>query len=179
MFAIIKLLIFIMYKFLLSVLLITFVLGCTAEVIEPPTEDSTATGSMICQINLASWSASDVQVNKLRDTLLVKGKKILTGDSNYSYSEINFKIINASQPGTFGIGEDESGFKYFVKGDYRLKSSKGLPDVVYTAYYRDFSLMTVTDITNKSIQAEFKMKVFDAAFSDSLLITSGRININY
>ena len=168
-----------MYKFQFLILLFLFIAGCKTEVIDPFENNTTAAGSMICQINLSSWSASDVQVNKQRDTLLIKGKKILTGNSNYSYSEINFKFINTSLPGTFGIGEDEPGIKYFVKGDYRLKSSKGLPDVVYTAYYKDFSLMTITDITDKNIQAEFKMKVFESDFADSLLITSGRISINY
>lgn len=175
-----KLLIYVMNKILyLLIIIVVFIAGCETKVIDPFEDDTTATGSMICQINLSIWSASDVQVNKQRDTLLLKGKKILTGDSNYSYSEINFKFINTSRAGTFEIGEDEPGFKYFVKGDYRLKSSKGLPDVVYTAYYRDFSLMTIRDITDKNIQAEFKMKVYESDFADSLLITSGRISITY
>ncbi|MCJ7552318.1 MAG: hypothetical protein MUO34_00410 [Ignavibacteriaceae bacterium] len=168
-----------MYKSMFFLVLIFLVLGCKEDSFDPFVEDNTASGFMLCQINSSSWSANEVQEYKERDTLFLKGIVTLTSDSNYSSSEINFKIINLNQPGLYGIGEDELGFTYGVKGNYILKSAKNLPDVVYTAYYTEDNLMTITGINDRSIAAEFKMKVFSQSFSDSLLITNGRFSITY
>ena len=92
---------------------------------------------------------------------------------------MTLKIINLNQPGSFGIGEDESGYKYFVKGNYILKSANNLPDEVFTSYYLDYSLMTITSISDRSVEADFQMKMFNQDFSDSVLITNGRLSITY
>ena len=39
----------------------------------------------------------------------------------------------------FGIGEDEQGFKYFVKVRYTSKSAGTSADNKYTAYFREYS----------------------------------------
>lgn len=168
-----------MYKKIYLLLLLLIITGCTEEVYDPFVEDNTASGSMICMINQSTWSADILQAYKVRDTLFLKGTKTFVGDTAYTSSEINFKIINARQPGTFAIGEDESGFKYFIKGNYVLKSAKGLPDLLYTAYYNDYSLMVITGLSDRTIEAEFKMKLFNSDFSDSLLVSNGRFNITY
>ncbi len=168
-----------MYKPIFILVIIFLVWECKEDTFDPFVDDNTASGSMICQINQSTWSADELQAYKERDTLFLKGIVTLTSDSNYSSSEINFKIISITQPDSFKIGEDESGSIYFVKGNHILKSGKNLPDVVYTAYYRDDYLMTITGINDRSIAAEFKMKVFSQSFSDSLLITNGRFSITY
>ena len=168
-----------MYKPIFFLVIILLVWGCKEDTFDPFVEDNTASGSMICQINQSTWSADELQAYKERDTLFLKGIKVLAADSNYSSSEINFKIINLNQTDTAEIGEDEFGFIYFVKGNYTLKSAKNLPDVVYTAYFREDNLMTITGINDRSIEAEFKMKVFSKSFSDSLSITNGRLSITY
>lgn len=96
----------------------------------------------------------------------------------YSLSEIDIKII-LNQTGTFGIGGNEHGLQYFVKANYTLKSSDGISDRIYTAYYLDYSLLKITSISTNSIEADFNMKLFKEDFSDSLLITSGRLNIDF
>ena len=168
-----------MYKSMFFLVLIFLVLGCKEDTFDPFVDDNTASGSMIYLINQSTWSANELQAYKERDTLFLKGIVTLTSDSNYSSSEINFKIINLNQPGLYGIGEDELGLTYRVKGNYTLKSAKNLPDVVYNAYFRDDNLMTITGMNDRSINAEFKMKVFNQSFSDSLFITNGSLNITY
>jgi len=39
----------------------------------------------------------------------------------------------------FGTGEDEQGFKYFVKVSYTSKSAGTSPDNKYAAHFRDYS----------------------------------------
>lgn len=168
-----------MNKKFLCLIFTLLLTGCKEEVYNPFTDDNTASGSMICIINQSTWSADMLQAYKVRDTLFLKGIKLLPGDSIYSSLEINFKVINATQPGTFGIGENESGLNYFVKGNYMLKSSTGLADKVYTAYYKDYSLMVITGLSDRTIAAEFRMKLFNYDFSDSLIISNGRFNITY
>ncbi len=113
-----------MYKSIFFFVIILLVWGCKEDTFDPFVEDNTASGFMLCQVNSNSWSANEVQEYKVRDTLFLKGIKLLTADSNYTSSEIIFKIINLTQPGSFGIGENESGFTYSVKGKLHIKVGK-------------------------------------------------------
>ena len=92
---------------------------------------------------------------------------------------MNFKIINISQTGTFGIGEDEPGFKYFVKASYTLKSAGAAPDKKYTADYRDYSVFDMSRIDDKGLDATFIFVAYFKDFLDSLNFTSGVVKIDY
>jgi hypothetical protein len=41
------------------------------------------------------------------------------------------RIISFNQTGTYGIGENEPNFQYFVKGNYTLKSSDRSLNKIY------------------------------------------------
>lgn len=168
-----------MYKSIFFFVIILLVWGCKEDTFDPFVEDNTASGFMLCQVNSNSWSANEVQEYKVRDTLILKGIKLLTADSNYISSEIIFKIINLTQPGSYGISEDELGLTYRVRGNYILKSANNLPDEVFTSYYLDYSLMTITSMSDRSVEADFQMKMFNQDFSDSVLISNGRFSITY
>lgn len=116
-----------MYKKKLLLLTILFFVGCSKEESNPVIPD-TVQGFILCLVNFSSWSADDLQAYREQNTLYLKRPKYLPGISMYSSSEINLRIINLNQPGTFGIGENEPGLQYFVKGDYTLKSSGGSAD---------------------------------------------------
>jgi hypothetical protein len=100
---------------------------------------------------------------------------IQAGNPDFTFSEIVLRIIKLNQTCTFGIGENEPSFHYLGKSNYNLKSS----DKIYTAYYPDYSLLIIKSISTNSMEANFNMKLFNEDFSDSLLITSGRLNIDF
>lgn len=167
-----------MYKKIFLLLTILFFVGCSKEESNPVIPD-TVQGFILCLVNFSSWSADELQAYRQQNTLYLKGRKSISGNHDFTFSEIDLKIINLNQPGTFGIGENEPGFQYFVKGNYTLKSSNRASDKVYTAYYLDYSLLKINSISTNSIEADFVMKLFNEDFSDSLLITNGRLNIDF
>ncbi len=154
-------------------------IGCSKDDSSPVTPPNKVNGFMLCQINFSTWSAEELEVSREQNILHIKGRRAITGSATYSSSEINFRIINLSQPGTFGIGENEPGFQYFVKGKYTLIAKDNNLNKEFTAYYLDYSLMKINSILPKSIDAEFNMKLFNENFTDSLLITTGRMNLEF
>lgn len=168
-----------MYKLLVLLNIIVLISGCSKDDSNSVNPPNNTTGFILCQVNSVQWSADELEASRIQNTLHIKGAKEITGHSVFTASEIYFRIININQPGTFGIGENETGFQYFVKGTFTYKSEDGLQDQVFTAYYLDYSLMKINSITDKSIDAEFNIKLYNQDFSDSLFITSGRLNLVY
>lgn len=168
-----------MYKLLVLFSCIFLSAGCSNNDSNPIDPPNNITGFMLAQVNFASWTAEELEAARVQNTLNIKGTKTIVNNPVYISSEILIRIININQPGTFGIGENESGIQYFVKGTYTLKSDDGSQTEVFTAYYLDYSLMKINSITANSIEAEFDMKLYNQNFTDSLFITSGRMNIDF
>lgn len=168
-----------MYKLLVLLNVIVLIAGCSKDDSNPVDPPNNTSGFILCQVNSVQWSATGLEASKVQSTFHLKGTKEITGHSVFNASEIYLRIININQPGTFGIGENEPGFQYFVKGTFTFESEDGLQDQVFTAYYLDYSLMKINSITDKSIDAEFNIKLYNQDFSDSLFITNGRMNLNF
>ncbi len=141
--------------------------------------DNTATGFLRGKINNVTWFADKIEAYKQASTIYITGTQNFEAGSIYTSSKINFRIINLSQPVTSGIGENEPGYQYFVKANYTLKFKDGSNDKIYTAYFRDYSLMDLTRINNKGIDATFIFKAYTGNFSDSVIVTDGVFRIDY
>jgi len=169
-----------MIKYLVWIPLTLLLISCskddTSIVVDT---DYTANGFFIGKINNVTWSADKIEAHKEASTIYITGTKNYDAGSSYSASKINFRIINLSQPGTAGIGENEPGYQYFVKANYTLKFADGSNDKVYTAYYRNYSLMNITRINDKGIDATFVFKAYSEDFSDSVVVTNGVFKIDY
>lgn len=168
-----------MYKLLVLFSCIFLSAGCSNDDSTPVDPPNNISGFMLAQVNFASWSAEELEAARVRDTLNIKGTKSILNNPDYISSEMLIRIININQPGIIGIGENESGIQYFVKGTFTYKSVNGLQDKIFTAYYLDYSLMKINSITDDSIEAEFDMKLYNQDFTDSLFITGGRMNIDF
>lgn len=166
-----------MYKCFFVLLFLLFV-SCSKDETNPVYTNN-VTGFILSQVNSVAWSADQLELTKEQNTLHIFGRQEVSNHSVFNSTELYFRIININQPGTLGIGENENGIQYFVKGRFTYKSSDNSMDEVYTAYYLNFSLMKINSITNSSIDAEFNMKLYNQDFTDSLFITNGRLNIEY
>ena len=154
-------------------------LSCSKDdnpIVDP---DYTATGFIRGRINNVTWFADKIEAHKQGSTIYITGTQNPDSGSIYSSTQINFRILNLSQPMLAGIGENEPGYEYFVKADYTLKFADGSNDKVYTAYYRDYSTMDLTRINDKGLDATFIFKAYTEFFTDSIDVTSGVFNIDY
>ena len=147
-----------MAKFLYWMPVILLLISCSKE--ESPIngeENHTATGFIRGNVENASWFADEIQAYKQSSTIYITGTQKIDNSPVYTSSILNFKIINLSQTGSFGIGEDEPGlgFKYFVKASYTLKSAGAASDKKYTAYFRDYSFLEMSRINDKGLDATF------------------------
>lgn len=169
-----------MNKYLVWIPLILLLLSCSKEDDSIVADtDYTANGFLIGKINSVNWSADKIEAHKEASTIYITGTKNFDAGSLYSASKINFRIINLSQPVTAGIGEDEPGYQYFIKANYTLKFADGSDDEVYTAYFRNYSLMNLTRINDRGIDATFIFKAYTEDFSDSVVVTDGVFKIDY
>lgn len=160
--------------------MILLLISCSKE--ENPIngeEDHTATGFIRGNVKNASWFADDIQAYKQARTIYITGTQKIDNSPVYTSSILNFKIINLSQTGTFGIGENEPGFIYFVKASYTLKSAGAEPDKKYTAYFRDYSFLEMSRINDKGSDGTFIFVAYTQDFSDSVNFTSGVFKIDY
>jgi hypothetical protein len=164
----------IMIKALIFLLAAFLLFSCSKEAENNPVngDDNSAAGFINCQVEALNWSANERKAYRQQGTLFITGLK-----TTPPAAELNFRIINIHQPGTYGISENEPGYQYFVKSTYTLKSADGSPDKVYTAYYEDYSLMKINSINETSIDAEFNILLFNQDRTDSVTINSGRMNL--
>ncbi len=169
-----------MSKFLYLIPVILILISCSKE--ENPLdeeENNTATGFIRGNVENTSWFADEIQAYNQASIIYITGTQKIDNSPVYTSSILNFKIINISQTGTFGIGEDEPGFKYFVKASYTLKSARADPDKKYTAYFRDYSFFEISRINDKGLDADFIFVAYSQDFSDSVNFKSGVIKIDY
>ena len=170
-----------MNKYLVWIPLTLLLLSCSKDdnpiVVDP---DYTATGFIRGKINNVTWFADKIEAHKQASTIYITGTQNFDAGSIYSSTQINFRIINLSQPMLAGIGENEGdGYVYSVKANYTLKFADWSKDKVYTAYFRDYSFMDLTRINDKGIDASFIFIAYSEDFSDSVNVTDGVFVIDY
>lgn len=144
----------------------------------PVNTDKTAVGYVRANIESTNWYSNKIITSKSGNTRTVKATLEIQNDPLFSSSILEFKI-SVNQTGAYGIGEDEPGYKYYVKAYYTLVSKTGLSDEKYKAYYDNVSLMTINKITDTNLDAVF---TFDCRTDDStkfLSFTTGGIKIDY
>jgi hypothetical protein len=159
-------------KYIISILIIAFINGCSKETENPVEPQQTkATGYVRSYVDGSNWEADEIFVSKSGSVINISSVK--------STSEIKIQILNINQAGSFSIGENEPGITYFIKAKYIQKASGGSAEKIYTAFFRDYSYLTINNISDGSIDADFLFLAYSEDFSDSVDITSGAININY
>lgn len=168
-----------MRKIYFILILISIAVACSKEETNPVGNDNSANGFVRSKVNGISWFADDVQAYKQLSTLNIVATDVLEGNPNFTSSKIHLRLVNINQPGIFGIGEDEPGFKYFVKATYLLKPADNSADVVYTAYYVNFSTMNLTYIDEGRVEADFVFKAYSDNFEDSVTVVDGVIDIDF
>lgn len=164
--------------FVLLVSVLFLVNGCSKDDNSNPVNpEKNATGFVRGYVNGTSWYSNKITTSKSGNTRTVKATQDFTNDPTFSSAILEFKI-SVNQSGTFGIGEDEPGVKYYVKTYYTLKAQSGGSDKLYTAYFDNVSFLTISRITDKDIDAIF---TFTARTGDSstVVFSNGSIQINY
>jgi len=144
----------------------------------PADPNHTATGFMRAKINNTSWFADKIQAYRQSNSLYIIGTEDNASTPIFSSSEIRFQIINLTQPGTYGIGEDEPGYRYFVKANYILYSATGITNLTYTAYYLNYSTMNISRINADNFAADFIFRAFVDS-TTSVDVTDGVIDISF
>lgn len=159
-------------KYIIPFLLIVFISGCNKETENPvEPQETKATGYVRSYVDGSNWEADEIFVSKTGTVINISSVK--------STSEINIQILNINQTGTFSIGENEPGVTYFIKAKYIQKASSGSAEKIYTAFFRDYSYLTINNISDGSLDADFLFLAYSEDFTDSVDISNGSININY
>lgn len=159
-------------------LLILF-LSCSGdESSNPVNNDKTATGFVRGTINNANWYSSEITTSKSGNTRTVKAIQNISNDPIFSSSVIELKI-SVSQPGKFGIGENEPGFTYYVKAYYTLVSRSGNQDENYKAYFDNISFMTINRISDKDLDASFNFNARTDDSTKTISLSSGSVVIDF
>ncbi len=166
-------------KFFVFVISVFFLItGCSKDdESNPVNPGNSASGFVRGDVNGVSWYSNKITTSKTSNTRSIIAVQDLAGDPIFSSATLEFKIT-VNQPGSFGIGEDEPGYKYYVKAYYTLKAQNSGSNKFYRAYYDDVSLMTINRITDKDLNADF---TFTARTEDSsaVVFSNGSIQINY
>lgn len=159
-------------KYLSLILLSILLTGCKEET-ENPSEpgENTASGYVRSYIDGINWEAADIYASKSGSVIKISAIK--------NSSEIKLEIININQPGNFSIGENEPGYTYFIKAKYIQKAAGGTDEKVYSAYFREYSYLNISDISDGSLDADFIFIAYNSDFTDSVNVTNGAINIDY
>jgi hypothetical protein len=159
-------------KYSIFILVLLLFAGCKKEA-ENPTgpDENRATGYVRSYVDGVNWEASDIYVSESGTVINISAVK--------STAEIKLQIQNINQPGNFSIGENEPGFTYFIKAKYIQKAAGGTSEKIYTAYFRDYSYLTISDISEGTLDADFVFLAYSEDFTDSVNVTNGAINIDY
>lgn len=168
-----------MRKYILLFFSFVLIAGCSKDEATAPVQaENTVYGFVRGEINGSSWYADKITLVERNNIKYIKATKNIFDNPTYSSSEINFRLINISQPVVYAIGENEPGYVYAVKADYILKAKNGA-DKVLKAYYLEYSQMDISRINDKSLEAEFIFKAYDEFFTDSVEIVNGKINLDF
>lgn len=159
-------------KLLALILLPLLISGCKKEAENPLEPDrNKATGYVRSYVDGVNWEAESIYASKSGTVINISAEKAV--------SEIQLQIQNINQPGNFSIGENEPGFTYFIKAKYIQKAVGGTSEKIYTAYFRDYSYLTISNMSEGTLDADFVFLAYSEDFTDSVNVTGGAINIDY
>lgn len=144
----------------------------------PVANESTATGFIRASVNGASWYSNNIVTSKSSNTRYFKATQQITNDTKFSSSIIEF-WISINQTGQFAIGENDPGYSYAVRAAYTLKSKSGTEDETYKAYFRDYSYLTVNQLSSISLDANFIFRALNEDSSKSVIATEGVIKVDF
>lgn len=168
-----------MKNLILVSLLLFAIWACSkSDDFNPVDTEKNATGFVRGSVNGASWYSNKIKTSKSGTTRTIKATQEFLNNPNYSSAILEFRI-SVNQAGIYGIGEDEPGFKYYVKAYYTLVSNTGSGNENYTAYYENTSLMTINQITNTNLNAIYNFTAHTADTLNTVVFTNGAIQISY
>ncbi len=163
---------------LISVVLL-IISGCSNnDVSNPVIVEQNATGFVRGNVNGSSWYSNKITTSKSGNTRIIKATLDISNDPIFKSSILEFRI-SVSQPGVFGIGEDEPGYKYYVKAYYTLVSRSGSADQYHKAHYDNISTLTISAISDKNLDADFLFNAVTVDSSSAVVFTNGAIQIDY
>ena len=155
------------------------IISCSKDEDSNPIDtEKTATGFVRGNVNGTSWYTNKITTSKNGNTRTVKATQEFTNNPTFSSAILEFKI-GVNQVGSFGIGEDEPGYKYYVKAYYTLVSNSGTENENYKAYYEDTSLLIISQITDSNLNAVFNFISHTDDTLKTAIFTGGAIQIDY
>lgn len=163
---------------LIAIVFLVFASCSSEDDSNPVSPETNATGFVRGNVNGVSWYSNKITTSKSGNTRIVKATQDFTNDPVFKSSVLEFRI-SVNQAGTFGIGENEPGYTYYVKAYYTLVSRSGSADLNYKAYYENLSTLTINRISDNNLDANY---IFNARTDDSLSTVSfsnGAIQIDY
>lgn len=164
--------------FLFSILLFA-VISCSKDNDSNPIiTEKIATGFVRGNVNGTSWYSNKITTSKSGNTRTIKATQEFTNNPTFTSAILEFKI-GVNQVGTFGIGEDEPGYKYYVKAYYTLVANSATGNEYYKAYYENTSLLTINQITDSNLNAVFNFISHTDDTLKTAIFTGGAIQIDY
>jgi len=168
-----------MKNLLLTFLFLLGFWGCSGtDDSDPVSTEINATGFIRGYVNSTSWYSSKITTSKNNNIRIVKATQEFSNHPIFSSSVLEFRI-GVSLAGVYGIGEDEPGYKYYIKAYYTLVSKSGTEDEYYKAYYNDTSLLTINRINDSGLDANFNFTARTDDSTKTVVFTTGSIQINY
>jgi hypothetical protein len=144
----------------------------------PVNTEKNATGFVRGNVNGSSWYSNKITTSKSSNTRVIKATLDSSNDPVYKSTVLEFRI-SVNQTGVFGIGEDEPGYNYAVKAYYTLVSRSGTADVKYKAHYDNVSLLTISAISDKNLDADFLFNAVTDDSSSAVVFSNGAIQIDF
>jgi len=168
-----------MKNLILVLLFLLAIIGCSKNDNSNPVDtEKTAVGFVRGNANGVSWYSNNIKTSKSGNTRFIKATQEFSNNPNFSSAILEFRI-SVNQAGVFGIGEDEPGYRYYVRAYYTLVSSTGSGNENYTAYYENTSLMTINQITSTNLNAIYNFTAHTADTLKTVVFSNGAIQINY
>jgi hypothetical protein len=166
------------YLVILFLLIVTTV-SCSKKDDNNPVDTSvSASGYIRGYVNSVNWYSNSIRTSKTGQTRIVKATQEFSNNQNYSSAILEMKI-SVNYIGTFGIGEDEPGFVYFVRAYYTLVGKNGNANELYTAYYKDTSELVISEYDDNHLYGTFNFVANTNDTLNTILFTNGSIQITY
>jgi hypothetical protein len=160
-------------------MLIVVFLGCSKKDDPIPVDPSVpASGYIRGYVNGVNWYSNSITTSKSGQTRIVTATQPLPNSQTFSSAILEFRI-SVNQVGNFGIGEDEPGYVYFVRGYYNLVGKNGNANESYKAYYEDQSVFTITEYDADHLYGSFNFIAHTDDTLHTILFTNGSIQIDY
>jgi hypothetical protein len=168
-----------MKNLILASLFLFAILGCSkSDDSNPVNTEKTAVGFVRGNANGTSWYSNKIKTSKSGNTRFIKATQEFSNNPNFSSAILEFRI-SVNQAGVYGIGEDEPGYKYYIRAYYTLVSNTGNGNENYTAYYENTSLMTINQITDTNLNAIYNFTAHTADTLKTFVFSNGAIQITF